>query len=186
MARERAAKPNWFTRRMPTREALMANRWARPFARWLGHPNLWHWNRHSVARGMALGLFVGIVIPLIQSPAAAALAIPARGNLPSAVVATFVTNPFTTPIIYVTAYKVGMMMLAVDMTNPLVDTGASMALLERVLAWLVSASLPTALGLLTFATIAAFIGYFGTHWAWRWRTSRRWHRRRRQRLERGA
>ena len=172
---------DWVRRRIPSREALLANRWARPFAHTLGHPNLWHWNRHSVARGLSLGLFVGILIPLVQSPVAAALAVPIRANLPTAVVATFVTNPFTTPLIFVAAYNFGVALLALDISNPLVDTSRNMAMFERILAWLVSASLPTAVGLLSFAATAAFVGYYGAHWGWRLRTTQRWRRRCKQR-----
>ncbi len=177
----RLAAPAWLRRRIPTREALLANRWARPFAHWLGHPNLWHWNRHSVARGVGLGLFVGILVPLVQSPFAAALAIPARGNLPTAVVATFITNPLTTPVLYVAAYKLGLALLSIDMTNPIVDPGQEMAMLKDILAWLISASLPTAVGLLVMAGAAALTGYYGVHWGWRWRTTRRWRKRQQER-----
>jgi len=33
----------------------------RRFGGFLHHPNLWHLNRHSVAGGIAVGLFAGLV-----------------------------------------------------------------------------------------------------------------------------
>jgi hypothetical protein len=37
----------------------------------LRHPRLWHLTRASVARGVAIGVFFGFLIPLGQIPAAA-------------------------------------------------------------------------------------------------------------------
>lgn len=162
---------------LPSREALLAHRWARPFAPILGAPNLWRWNRRTVARGLALGLFVGILIPLLQSPFAAALSAIARANIAVAVVATFVTNPLTTPLLYVGAYHVGSFLLATDAAVPQRDVSSSLAMFERALEWLAAASAPTAVGLLVIASVSALVGYFSVHAGWRWHTSRRWTRR---------
>jgi uncharacterized protein (DUF2062 family) len=163
--------------KLPTRESLLASRWARPFAPILGAPLLWRWNRHNVARGMALGLFVGILIPLIQSPFAAAFATLARANIAVAVVATLVTNPLTTPFFYLAAYHIGNFLLATEASNPLRNMVGTPAMAERLLHWVASASAPTALGLLVIATVSALVGYFTVHAGWRWRTARRWARR---------
>jgi uncharacterized protein (DUF2062 family) len=163
--------------KLPTRDALLAQRWSRPFARYLGAPVLWRWNRRGVARGLALGLFVGILIPLVQSPFAALLSVIARANLPVAVVATFVTNPLTTPLVLYSAYRLGSLVIVAERANPLVDMSQPMAWLETLVNWLATASLPTALGLLTMATIASLTGYFAVQLGWRWRVGRRWVRR---------
>jgi|JI10StandDraft_1071094.scaffolds.fasta_scaffold68274_3 uncharacterized protein (DUF2062 family) len=163
--------------KLPTRDALLAQSWSRPFARYLGAPVLWRWNRRGVARGLALGLFVGIMIPLVQSPFAALLSVIARANLPVAVVATFITNPFTTPLVLYSAYRLGSLVIVAERANPLVDMSQPLAWLETAFNWLATASLPTALGLLTMATIAALVGYFVVQLGWRWRVGRRWTRR---------
>ncbi|MDO8413225.1 MAG: DUF2062 domain-containing protein, partial [Gallionellaceae bacterium] len=46
---------------LPTVETIKRNRWLRPFGRWLHHPNLWHLHRRSVAGGVAVGLFCGLI-----------------------------------------------------------------------------------------------------------------------------
>jgi uncharacterized protein (DUF2062 family) len=163
--------------KLPTRDALLTQAWSRPFARYLGAPVLWRWNRRGVARGLALGLFVGIMIPLVQSPFAALLSVVARANLPIAVVATFITNPLTTPLVLYSAYRLGSLVIVAEQANPLVDMSQPMAWLETALSWLATASLPTALGLLTMATIASLTGYFAVQLGWRWRVGRRWVRR---------
>lgn len=167
--------------KLPTRDALLSQSWSRPFARYLGAPVLWRWNRRGVARGLALGLFVGILIPLVQSPFAALFAVLARANLPVAVLATFVTNPLTTPVVLYSAYRLGKVMLLAEQANPIVDMSQSMALIETVINWLATASLPTALGLATMASVAAVTGYFFVQLGWRWRIGRRWTRRQQSR-----
>jgi len=54
-------------RLIPSREALLTNRWLRWLAPWLGHPKLWHWSRRGVVLGVALGVFFGLLIPLFAA-----------------------------------------------------------------------------------------------------------------------
>jgi uncharacterized protein (DUF2062 family) len=167
--------PRWIARYLPTRDGLLANRWIRPFAHRLAHPLLWHVNRRSIARGVALGLFAGFLVPLGQTPAAAAMAFTARANVLIAACATLVTNPFTFPPIYYAAYKAG-----VGMMGGRAAAGDETGILTG-LAWLYGLAAPTALGLFLFGTVSALLGYALVHLAWRWRIARRWRRRARAR-----
>lgn len=162
-----------FRLRLPTRETLFASRWLRPFESTLGAQHLWAWNRRSVARGVGLGLFFGILIPFIQSPVAAAGAWVARGNLPVAAACTLVTNPFTTAPIYVAAYFLGSTFLQVKSQVGLGSDG-----FEDALGWLAQASAPIALGLLILAVTAALTGYVAVNLIWQVSARRRWRRRR--------
>src|SRR6185436_9480221 len=74
---------------------------------WLHHPNLWHLNRHSVAGGIGIGLFAGLVPGPLQMLTAALMAVPLRVNLPIALATTLYTNPFTIGPLYVLAYQIG-------------------------------------------------------------------------------
>lgn len=85
---------NW-RRLIPGREALLANRWLRWLALWLGHPKLWHWSRRGVALGVALGVFFGLLITLAQIPVTAAATIVLRANLPAVAASTLISNPVT-------------------------------------------------------------------------------------------
>lgn len=158
--------------RIPTREQLFANRWLRPFESTLGAQRLWAWNRRSVARGVGLGLFFGILIPFIQSPVAAAGAWVARGNLPVAAACTLVTNPFTTAPIYVAAYFLGSNVLQVKS-----QVGFDAAGIENAIGWLVQASAPIALGLFILAAAASLTGYVAVNLIWQLSARRRWRRR---------
>ena len=98
---------HWLTKHIPTRETVHEHRLLRPFARHLTHNSLWRFNRRSVPRGVALGLFVGVMIPVLHTAIAAVLAIPARANVAVAAVFTLVVNPFTIPAVYYLAYRLG-------------------------------------------------------------------------------
>ena len=66
----------WVQRHIPTQESLQRYRLLRPFAHHLGQPALWRLNRRSVPRAVALGLFVGVIIPIMHTAIAAVLACP--------------------------------------------------------------------------------------------------------------
>jgi uncharacterized protein len=168
---------SWIAGRLPTRESLLANRWIRPFAPRLTHPSIWHFNRWSVARGIALGLFCGFLIPLGQVFLAAFFALTVRANLIVAAAATLVTNPLTFPAIYWAAYSVGSRMLSSTGSLSFHPDSAD-TILIRTVAWLLSVSGPTALGLILFGGVSALIGYAGTHFGWRIWVVRRWTKRR--------
>lgn len=86
--------------------------------KYLHYSYLWHLDRESVARGVAVGLFAGIV-PLIpfQTLMAIFLSIFLRANLPTAFLASWVSNPFTIiPITYF-IYSVGNWILDKNTSN---------------------------------------------------------------------
>jgi uncharacterized protein (DUF2062 family) len=171
--------------KMPTRDELEANRVLRPFARHLASPLVWRWNRRGVARGAALGLFAGFAIPVAQTPFAALFAVAARANLPVAAVATFVTNPFTVPFIYVLAFLVGREAIGLK-TETLMALGPDAGRLEQAIGWVVNLAGPTYLGLLIFAVVGAIAGFLTVHLGWRMWVGQRWQRRRRRRAQSGA
>jgi len=174
------ARMNWLTRHIPTRESVQRNRLLRPFAPHLTHPALWRMSRKSVPRGVALGLFVGIIIPFMHTAIAAVLAIPLRANVAIAAAVTLVINPLTIPPLYWAAYHIGAWELHYDATliNPATAQRFSSEL-SRLLFWIHHASGPIAVGVLTIAAAAALIGYIGSLLVWTsWQKSR--FRRRRQ------
>lgn len=164
----------WVIKWVPSRDAVLQSRCIRPFAHRLANPCIWHFNRHSVARGLALGLFTGFLIPLGQSPAAALLALSMRANILVAVAATLITNPLTFAAIYFAAYQLGNRLLDSAGFADLALGAASEGRISKVGEWLLSMTVPTALGLLIFATAAAFIGYWTVQLSWRWWIARRW------------
>lgn len=174
----------WLTRHIPTRETVHEHRILRPFARHLGHSSLWRMTRRSVPRGVALGLFVAVIIPFMHTAIAAVLAIPTRANVAVAAVFTLAVNPLTIPPIYYAAYRIGSWELHQDATlvNPAAAERFSSEL-SRLLFWLHQASGPIAVGVLTIAVGAAITGYLSSSLVWRWWSRSRWRQRRQLRHE---
>jgi uncharacterized protein (DUF2062 family) len=170
----------WLHRQIPTREQLERNRFVRPFAHRVLHSELWRFTRRSVPRGVALGLFVGVMIPLAHFVVATFLAVFVRANIPAALAATFVGFPVIYVGIVALAYKIGNWLLHIDASTAIQPLSETMqatntgTFLER----LTGAGTETALGLFVIATVLASVGYLVTGLGWRWWVGRK----RRQRL----
>jgi uncharacterized protein (DUF2062 family) len=144
--------------------------------RWLGptltRPSLWQINRRSIALGLAIGVFFGLLIPLAQIPFAAVLAVILRANLPMAVGSTLVTNPFTFAPVYFLAYQFGVFILGdsgPEITEEMLSEQMSQISVTSV-GWLdrigdVAAPLFT--GLLIFACAGAVLCYVTVSLLWR-------------------
>jgi hypothetical protein len=171
---------SWAQRNMPTREQMEGNRFIRPFAHRVLRSELWRFTRRSVPRGVSLGLLVGIIVPFAQILFAALLSAPVRANVPLAALTTFVTNPFTTPLIWVAAYWVGGVLLRFDAATGVAPVSRAMEQtdLQQTLEWLTQKGIETAFGLVVIAVVAAALSYLLSVWVWRWMTARKWARRR--------
>ncbi len=127
----------------------------------LDRPWLWHVNRSSISKGLAIGMFFGLLVPFGQGLFAGALAVGLRANLPAAVLATFISNPLTTPVILVAAYYTGLGVLREPLALPALaaDTGW----IEKIGAM----GEPLLVGLGILAVASAALTYFGIQLAWR-------------------
>lgn len=154
---------------MPTREQLEKSRWLRPFSKSVLRPELWRFTRRSVPRGVALGLFIGVIIPMAHFVVAALLAVFVRANVPMALAATFIGNPFTVAGIWWLAYRIGEAMLHADAMTQVAPMAAAMqqTQADQFLTRLTGAGEDTALGLLVVASVLATVGYVLAAWIWR-------------------
>lgn len=166
---------------VPTREQLAANRWLR----WLGprlfHPSLWHLRRRTLALGVALGLFFGLLIPVAQIPFSVAAAVLLRANVPAAVASTLVTNPVTFAPVYYAAWRLGNALLGQPQTPPpqaLPAPPPDLSWWQRVRATATGVGKPLVLGLAVMASSAGVAVYFAITWIWALRVH--WQRRRRR------
>ncbi len=165
-----------FKRYMPNPDSIRHN----PSLRFLGHlmhdPNLWHLNRHSVSRAMAIGLFWALIPMPMQMLAAAAVAIPLRGNLPISVGLVWLTNPLTMPPIFYCTYKFGALLMGLPPVEFPDDLSMEWFTNELLLLWK-----PLYLGSFVSACIAAVVAYFGTQWYWHRWVRHSWDKRRARR-----
>ena len=146
------------------------------FGRLLHNPNLWHLNRRSAAGAFAVGLFTAFVPVPFQMVLAAAIAIAFRVNLPIAAVLVWVSNPFTMPPLFFSAYKLGQWVL---------DASPGEFHFELSLNWLMtdlySVWQPFLLGCFLLGAGSALIGYTGIRLYWRYVVVKKLENRRRRR-----
>jgi len=175
-----------FKKFLPSYESIQGNRTLAFFGSALRHPNLWHLNRRSVAGGVAVGMFCGLVPGPLQMLSAALLAVILRVNLPVVVVCTWYTNPFTIVPLYYLAYKLGRYVSGTAQNGvpaPELDFHFSNVgqWLGMLIDWMSAMGKPFLLGLVLLATILAVLGYFAALGAWRISVTAAWRRRARQR-----
>ena len=165
---------------IPHRDEVMRWRWLAPIAHHLEDDRLWRMERGSVARGLAIGLFFGVLIPFAQILFSVAVAIVMRGQIAVAAGATLVSNPLTFAPLYWLAHTIGQALLggAVDEAAA-AEVGARVEAAVTRQSWFASAwdtvtaaGAPLILGLLVLAVSAAVLGFAGVWLLWRPRRPR--------------
>ena len=166
----------WIAKNAPKREELAESRWLKPFGARVMHSEFWRFTRRSVPRGVAVGMWVGIfaLIPGVQIIGSALVSIPFRANIPVAAAMTFLTNPFTTPILLGASWWLGSS-LGFGGHQGFPSRHASMG---EWVTWLFSdAAIATVTGLFIIATVTAVVSYFAAVLIWRLWTGFKWRRR---------
>ena len=129
--------------------------------------SLWNFNRKSISKAFAVGLFFAFIPVPFQMLLAAPAAVIFAANLPLSIALVWITNPITMPPIYYGCYKLGAWILGVQIESDFVMS------LEYV--WQVFDTIwqPFLLGCLTVSVVTSFIGYFGVQLIYRYRIYRR-------------
>ena len=154
---------NFFKRIMPDPHAIVNNKSLKIFGKLLHKPNLWHFNRRSIAGAFAVGLFFAWVPVPFQMVLAAASAIWFSTNLPLSVALVWVTNPLTMGPMFYFSYLVGTWVIgAPEMSFNF----------ELSLDWLMHGLLaiwkPFLLGCLILGIICSATSYLGVNILWRY------------------
>lgn len=165
-----------FKRYMPSPDSIKGNKSLRFLGTLIHDPNLWHLNRHSVARAMAVGLFWAMIPMPMQMLAAAAVAIPLRANLPISIGLVWLTNPITMPPVFYCNYRLGAWLS----DTPTMRMPEHLTL-EWMTAELTHLWKPLYLGSLVAGVILAVLGYCLTMLYWRWWVQRSWRKRQQSR-----
>ena len=172
-----------FRKYIPHHETVKSHPWLKPFGGWLLHHNLWHLHRRSVAGGVAIGLFCGLIPGPLQMISAALLAALFRVNLPVAVFTTLYTNPFTILPLYALAYEYGVWVSgargSAAMALPPMPELHWNNFISGVWDWMLQLGEPLLIGLPLLAVTLAFVGYFVVRLAWRVAVILKWRARRR-------
>jgi hypothetical protein len=174
----------WIERLKPSVEKITRHPWVVKYVPALSDPDLWHLNRHSTARAVAVGLFCGLVPGPLQVAGAIGLSLVWRANFPLAALTTLYTNPFTIVPLYLVAYEYGRLFFpdaphANAVHPPAFESLTTYA--PAVWEWMKSLGKPLALGIVLLATTLAAVGYCAVRLAWRWHVVAAWRRRARRR-----
>ncbi|MBD3656304.1 MULTISPECIES: DUF2062 domain-containing protein [Marinobacter] len=145
----------------------------------LHEPNLWHINRHGVARAFLIGLFLAMIPMPFQMLAAAFCAIWFNANLPLSVALVWVSNPVTMPPLFYFNYKLGAWLL----NRPVLEFE-----FELDLSWIsermLDIGIPLYFGSLVVATASGCLAYVAIQYLWRRKVRNDWAERRLLRCKR--
>jgi hypothetical protein len=160
--------PKSVKKRLPTRHDVQKNKYLQFLGRHLHSPNLWHFNRRSVARATAIGLFCAYLpIPFEMVPAAIG-AIVWRANMPLSLAWVWISNPLTWIPLWGPAYLIGAWLLDRPAV-PLDELTLEIFTEYYTALWL---------GCLIFGLIVGTAGYYLVSMIWRSKVVRMWRRRR--------
>ncbi len=120
-------------------------------------PELWQPSRRRIAAGAALGAFFALIPAPFQMLGAALLAYITRVNIPIAIAATWISNPFTFAFFIYLQYRVGCLILGHGPGD--VPTHEMMAIVK-------SAPLPFIVGVFPSAMLLAAVVYPVTLLIW--------------------
>lgn len=154
---------------------IESHRLFRPWRHHFAKRTLWRFNRHTVARGVAIGFFFGVMTPVAQIVFATVAAIMLRANLVVAAGSTLISNPLTTPLILYGAFRIGVFVMgpSQEIVEDVIESeeAASRALdvddwYTTLMDWMSSVGPPLTLGLFLLALTLALAGYLLTHLGW--------------------
>ena len=101
-------------RAIPRRRHLRGGYLHRILGERLFHSELWAFTHPQVAKGLALGLFIGCTPTMgVQIVLCGVAAFLLRVNVPIALLGSLVSNPFTAPILYPLEYKLGVWLVGI-------------------------------------------------------------------------
>jgi uncharacterized protein (DUF2062 family) len=157
-------RKRWFRRQRNFKRSMHGGRLHTLLGRHFFHRQVWRSDKRGIAGGLATGLFMAFTptIPF-QMLLAAAASIYFRVNLPVALAACWVTNPFTVVPIYMAARRIGNALLT---HNEHVESFINLFVSTGHIGSFVRGSIHLTSGLLILATLAAGCGYLAVHLLW--------------------
>lgn len=129
------------------------------FGKHIKHSSLFSFNKRSMSKGVAIGVFFAFITPIAQIPLSIIFSILFRANIPASILATFINTPFTFPFVYFSAWYVGNIMLGMTPdSNSFVFPNS-----EMLSSWIIEMGKPLFYGTLLFATFFSTFFYFLTY-----------------------
>ena len=159
-----AALRRWLRRLEPRVHEHLERSWLAGAKPWLERRQLFRFQRQPLAKGVAVGLFCGLIPGPLQLPSTLMVCACIRANLVAGGVATFYTNPITTLPLYALAFQLGALVIPGPQVLPTWDGAgegvAAMADWVQALGW------PLLVGLPTLGLLLAVVGFLAVHALW--------------------
>ncbi len=134
---------------------------------WLDGHDVFSFTRHPLAKGIAFGLFCGLIPGPLQVLGASLLCVLFRGNIIAGVVGTFLTNPLTIIPLYVVAFHLGSAVLpGAYSLAPWSGGDGGTGFFEALMVWVKAMGWPLVVGLPLLGLMIACTGYLLTHFLW--------------------
>lgn len=159
-------------RLMPDQEKIKQQKILQFLGDRLHESNLWHLNRHSVAKAFAIGLFFAWMPLPSQMVMAAFGAIYFRAHIAISVALVWLSNPVTMPVLFYVAYVLGLWVLQIPPSAEKVEFT-----LETILNGLGEIWEPFLMGCFIIGVACSFLGYIGIQLLWRYSINRQWRNR---------
>lgn len=161
-------------KRLPSDDAIQEHRLMNVFGDTLKQRDLWAFNRLSISKGAAIGVFCAFLPMPFEVVAAIFIAIMLRGNIPLAFAGVWISNPLTWVPLYTPCYLLGSFILRLE-PIPLDEINILQLGWHYVALWL---------GCLIIGTTIALITLFTINLLWRLQVRQEWlERKERRRLK---
>ena len=163
-------------RRLPTPKEIQEFRYIHIFGDTLKQSELWVFNRTSVARGIAIGIFCCFLPMPFEMLPAIFIAVLIGGNIPFAVAGVWISNPFTWVPLYTPCYLLGAKIIGI-VPIPVEQITLLHVGWHYVALWL---------GCLIVGSVLSITAHFTISFLWISQVRKRWRRRQILRRNRGA
>ncbi|PJI95938.1 hypothetical protein CLU85_0668 [Acidovorax sp. 69] len=171
----------WLRALEPKARAHLGRGWLAQFQPWLEQRALFRFQRQPLARGVAAGMFCGLIPGPLQIPGTLLVCAWLRGNVVAGGVATFYTNPLTTVPLYALAFCLGALVMPGLQTLPDwsgLAPGGDFSV-QALGAWMQALGMPLLAGLPILGLLMAVLGYATVQLLWlapALQRKRRWER----------
>lgn len=158
----------WLRGLEPRARAYLERGWLSRYQPWLEQRALFSFQRQPLARGVAAGMFCGLIPGPLQIPGTLLVCAWLRGNIVAGGVATFYTNPLTTVPLYVLAFYLGALVMPGSHSLPewsSVVPGGDFSV-QALGAWMQALGTPLLVGLPTLGLVMAVLGYATVQLLW--------------------
>ncbi|MCZ8092889.1 MAG: DUF2062 domain-containing protein [Acidovorax sp.] len=158
----------WLRGLEPQVRARLEGSWLARFQPWLEQRAMFRFQRQPLARGVAAGMFCGLIPGPLQIPGTLLACAWLRGNIVAGGVATFYTNPLTTVPLYAAAFYLGALVMPGEQTLPAwssVSPGGDFSV-QALATWMQALGTPLLVGLPTLAVVMALLGYTTVQLLW--------------------